>query len=80
GLALHADEPASLPPGQAQSAPPTAIDRVEAALSDAAAPLSLKAVRAAVRMRAVTVSDALATLVTQGRVSRSASGYVLAAR
>jgi hypothetical protein len=80
GLALHADEPASLAPAQPQTPPPTAIDRVEAALVDAAAPLSLKAVRAAVRMRAVTVSDALATLVTQGRVSRSASGYVLAAR
>jgi hypothetical protein len=79
-LALHADEPASLEPGHAQTPPPTAVDRVEAALAAAATPLSLKAVRAAVRMRAVTVSDALATLVTQGRARRSESGYVLALR
>ena len=80
GLALHADDPAALALGSAQPPPPTAIDRVEAALAAAAAPLPLKAVRAAVRMRAVTVSDALATLVTQGRACRSDSGYVLASR
>lgn len=79
-LALHADEPASLAPGHVQTPPPTAIDRVEAALAGAAVPLSLKALRATVRMRAVTVSDALATLVTQGRACRSDSGYVLAPR
>jgi hypothetical protein len=79
-LALHADEPASLEPGHVQTPPPTAVDRVEAALAAAATPLSLKAVRAAVRMRAVTVSDALATLVTQGRARRSDSGYILATR
>ena len=77
-LALHVDEPASSPPCHAPA--PTAIDRVEAALAAAAAPLSLKAVRAEVKMRAVTVSDALATLVTQGRARRSDSGYVIAAR
>jgi hypothetical protein len=38
----------------------------------------MKAIRATVRMRAATVSDALATLVTQGRVHRSATGYILA--
>lgn len=79
-LALRADDPASLESGHVQTPPPTAVDRVEAALAAAAAPLSLKAVRAAVRMRAVTVSDALATLVTQGRACRSGSGYVLALR
>lgn len=79
-LALHADEPANLAPGHVETPPPTAVDRVEAALAAAAAPLSLKAVRAAVRMRAITVSNALATLVTQGRARRSESGYVLALR
>ena len=75
-----AERTPSLAQALPQAPPPTAVDRVEAALADAAAPLSLKAVRAAVRMRAVTVSDALATLVTQGRACRSDSGYVLASR
>jgi hypothetical protein len=76
-LALHIDDPAAPPLGQPPA--PTAIDRVEATLAAATAPLSLKALRAEVRMRAVTVSDALAALVTQGRARRSDSGYVIAA-
>jgi hypothetical protein len=77
-LALHAEEPAtatSTPPS-----PPAAVDRVEAALASSPAPLSLKAVRAAVKLRAATVSDALAALVTQGRICRTDAGYVIAAR
>lgn len=77
-LALHADEPTSLVPASSQPTPPTAIDRIEAALAAADAPLSLSCIRAAVRMRAATVSDALAALVTQGRVCRSKTGYLLA--
>ena len=77
-LALHADEPQSLVPASSQPPPPTAIDRIEAALAAADSPLSMKVIRATVRMRAATVSDALATLVTQGRVHHSATGYILA--
>lgn len=76
-LALHADEPvvATAPP----EAPPAVIDRVEAALAASPAPLPLKAVRAAVRLRAATVSDALTALVTQGRASRTDAGYAIVA-
>jgi hypothetical protein len=77
-LALHADEPpdttAPVP------LPPAAIERVEAALASSPAPLPLKAVRAVVKLRAATVSDALATLVTQGRIARTSSGYIIASR
>lgn len=77
GLALHiadAGEPASAAP------PPSTLDRVETILTEATAPLSLKAIRAAAKMRAATVSDALATLVTQGRARRAHEGYVPVAR
>jgi hypothetical protein len=77
GLALHVDddtEPASAAP------PPTTLDRVETILAEATAPVSLKAIRAAAKMRAATVSDALATLVTQGRARRTDGGYVPVAR
>lgn len=77
-LALHAEEPAT-----ATSSPPpphAAIDRIEAELASSPAPLSLKAVRAAVKLRAATVSDALAALVTQGRACRTDAGYVIVDR
>jgi hypothetical protein len=77
GLALHVDddaETASAPP------PPSTLDRVDMILAEAAAPLSLKAIRAAAKMRAATVSDALASLVTQGRARRTDGGYVSVAR
>lgn len=77
GLALCVDEPVG---PNASEVPPTAIDRVEAALAAASAPLSLKALRATVKMRAVTVSDALAALVTRGRAKRCDKGYALVAQ
>ncbi len=77
-LALHVDEPAA--PQPSQSPTPTAIDRVEAVLAAANKPLTLKAIRSQAKMRAITVSDALATLVTQGRAHRADTGYVLAVR
>jgi hypothetical protein len=77
-LALHAEEPATAISTPAP--PPAAIDRVEAALASSPEPLSLKAVRAAVKLRAATVSDALAALVTRGRICRTDAGYVIAAR
>jgi RecA-family ATPase len=78
GLALHVDEPLSIDPSHAPA--PNALDRIEALLTDATVPLSLKALRAAAKMRAATVSDALAALVTQGRACRSDKGYVLISR
>lgn len=74
GLALCVDEPAG---SDAPAVPPTAIDRVEAALAAATTPLSLKTLRTTVKMRAVTVSDALTALVTQGRAQRLDKGYAL---
>jgi hypothetical protein len=76
GLALHLDDNATT---TADAPPPSAIDRVEAILAQAAAPLSLKALRAAAKMRATTVSDALTALVTQGRARRADNGYLLTA-
>lgn len=75
GLALHLD---SAPRDSLTPAPvPSALDRIEAILAEAPGPLSLKSLRAAAKMRAATVSDALATLVTQGRARRSDKGYVI---
>ncbi len=56
------------------------IPKDSIALAAATAPLSLKALRTSVKMRAVTVSDALTALVTQGRAHRSDKGYSLAAQ
>lgn len=78
GLALQLD---SSPLDPATAAPaPSALDRIEAILGDATAPLSLKALRGAAKMRAATASDALAALVTQGRARRSDKGYVIVPR
>jgi RecA-family ATPase len=78
GLALQLDDPLVADPVHAP--PPSALDRIEALLAEAAVPLSLKALRSAAKMRAATVSDALAALVTQGRARRSDKGYLLIAR
>jgi hypothetical protein len=77
GLALHVDDDTESAPA---APPPSALDRVESILVEATAPISLKAVRAAAKMRAATVSDALAVLVTQGRARRTDAGYVPVAR
>jgi hypothetical protein len=77
GLALHIDDqpaPSASPP------PDNPLDRLETILATATGPLSLKALRSAAKMRAATVSDALAALVTQGRASRSDKGYRLVPR
>jgi hypothetical protein len=78
GLALCVDDDNATP--EVSRVSPTAIDRVEAALAAANSPVSLNALRSTVKMRSATVSDALASLVTQGRALRSAKGYALAAR
>jgi hypothetical protein len=79
GLALHVDDDCRSVTS-AQPPTPNALDRVEAILTEATAPLSLKALRAAAKMRAATVSDALAALVTRGRAQRTDAGYVAVAR
>lgn len=78
GLALHLDSSPLDPPDVAPA--PSALDRIEAILRDATAPLSLKALRSAAKMRAATASDALAALVTQGRARRSDKGYLIVPR
>jgi hypothetical protein len=75
GLALQLDDHLATAP---DAPPPSAVDRIEAILAQADTPLSLKALRATAKMRATTVSDALAALVTQGRARRSDKGYRLA--
>jgi hypothetical protein len=77
GLALHVD---SELPANAVAPPPNALDRIETILADAAEPLTLRAVRTVAKLRAATVSDALAALVTQGRATRSGKGYVIVPR
>ena len=50
--------------------------RVERALVEAAQPLTVTALRAACRIRTATLCDILADLIRQGRVRRTAAGYV----
>jgi hypothetical protein len=67
-----------------EAAPPTtaatALPKVEQALAGATAPMSLTALRAACRIRNQHVSDALATLIAEGRVRKTAAGYLVASR
>jgi hypothetical protein len=57
---------------------PSAIERVEAVLTRAAAPLSIRQVRQACRMRMTRVGQALETLAAQGRVVKNSDGFHLA--
>jgi len=52
----------------------TAIERVERILADATAPMSQREIRDLAKIRASTVSDALAALVTDGRATRTQEG------
>ncbi len=54
------------------------LERVEQALADAEQPLSRRALRAACRMRAATVGDALSELLADGTVVEVDGGYLLA--
>ena len=82
-LALKANPPALALEAIDQPSPDTApiqpscLSRVELLLADATTPLSQKQVREAVRMRTSDVSQALATLVADGRVFKSTAGYQL---
>ena len=82
-LALNDNPPAlaleviDQPPPAAPAAQPSCSQRIGQILAGAATPLSQRQVRDAVRMRTSDVSQALATLVANGRVIKSASGYQL---
>lgn len=62
------------------STPVSPLERVERILTDAAAPLSHREIRDLAKIRAATVSDALAALVTDGRIIRTDGRYELARR
>jgi AAA domain len=79
-LALREDPPVlEIVDQQPAPAPdrPSCRDRIEKVLAEAREPLSQKQIRNIVRVRASDVSQALATLVADGRVMKSAGGYNL---
>ena len=82
-LTLKADPPAlaleiiDQQPAAAPTAQPSCLQRIEQALAGARQPLTQKQVRNTVRMRTSDVSQALATLIANGRVSKSPGGYQL---
>jgi hypothetical protein len=57
--------------------PLTPIARIEAVLEHSGRPMTLPELRAACHMRTTSVCQALATLTTQGRVQKAATGYQL---
>lgn len=63
-----------------QTTLPTAAERIEHALAAAHRPLSRRALRAACRIRASSMAEALAGLLAQGSVVDSAAGLRLANR
>lgn len=77
-LALKEDPPALAvvdhqpPPAAAQ---PSCRERIEAVIAEAEVPLSQKKIRDMVRMRTGDVTQALAALVADGRVTKSPAGY-----
>jgi hypothetical protein len=65
----------------AADAPPadrSPAQRIEHALANATAPLGVRELRAACRIRSETLCAALDALATAGRVVKSAAGYTLA--
>jgi len=85
-LALHADGDAlalrvvdSAAPDPSPPPVPT-LDRIEQLLANATSPLSQREIRDLVKIRASSVSDALAALVTDGRVTRAEGRYHLTRR
>lgn len=67
-------DPASADARVGSDTPPH--DRVQRALAEAPQPLTVAALRATCRIRTATLCEILADLVRQGRVRRTASGYV----
>jgi hypothetical protein len=58
----------------------SAVEKIEQALADTTTPLSLAAIRSACRVRNKSACQALATLTAEGRVRKTAAGYLLACR
>jgi AAA domain-containing protein len=85
-LSLHADGDALalrvLDPTVPEPVPhqTTAIERVERILAEATAPMTQREIRDLAKIRASTVGDALAALVTDGRALRHDGRYQLAHR
>ncbi len=67
-------------PAPASSTPPptSGAERVEQALADATAPVSLAVLRRACRMRTASLCAILAALTTSGRIRKTTAGYELA--
>lgn len=59
---------------------PSCRERIEKVLAEAEKPLSHKQICNTVHVRASEVSKAMVALVADGRVIRTADGYLLAAR
>jgi len=55
-------------------------DRVLAILADATAPMTQREIRDLAKVRAATIGDALASLITEARISRHAGRYQLVPR
>lgn len=86
GLTLHAEGDAlalrvvDRAAPEASPAPVPAIERVEAILAEAKSSMSQREIRDLAKIRASTVGDALAALVTDGRATRTEGRYQLAQR
>jgi hypothetical protein len=78
GLALRVTERPIDP--EVTTPPPSAQDRVVRMLTEATAPLTVAELRRACRIRTSTLCAILSRLVTDGRVHRTAAGYLLPAR
>ena len=86
-IALHADGDAlslrvvdAAVPAAGSPPPASALERVERILADATTPLTQREVRDLAKIRAASVGDALAALVTDGRIVRTDGRYELARR
>jgi len=75
-LALHAT-PITTDDPSGNTAPPSAVDRIEQALRQASRPLGVRELRDACRMRTATLCETLDVLAAQGRVRKSDGGYLL---
>jgi len=76
-LALSVVDPVADPLPE-RGTTPSALDRIEHALANAAGPLSLRQLRHLCRLRMATLCDVLTTLRAEGRVLKAGGGYQLA--
>jgi AAA domain len=72
-LALRVIDTAAPPPSE--PAPTSPQERVESILRQAPAPMTQRQIRDHAKMRASTIGDALAALVTDGRIARTDGRY-----